>query len=200
MPRRSRRVSLTDGDVELVAERLREVLPVAVLDVPEAPRTIDEVLSRLGDTRREQITRGAIALSGSSDKSSRAYKSARRRLERYTTTGGTERRRARPNALEQIVRTVRRPHLPTDRGLTVRMRADVVYAGTARTMPASGPQPIAPARLSAMRRHLRDGDVEAAARALLDEFVRVYGLVTDLARGGEDVLGHIEWCEVALDE
>jgi hypothetical protein len=43
------------------------------------------------DLRRGQLTSDAIRLSGTSDRSSRAYKSARRRLERYRTTAGEQR-------------------------------------------------------------------------------------------------------------
>ena len=82
--------------------------------------------------------------------------------------------------------------------MSVRLKADVIYVGQRKTMPAGEAQPIAPRLLGSVRERLREGDSEAAARALIEAFVLAYGLATDQARAGLDVIGNIEWIEVAL--
>lgn len=196
--RRSARVVLTRADLSKTAAALLERVPMVEETIPEEPESIEDVLSKLGKTRREQIRRGAIALSGSADTKSRAYLSARRRLERYTTTKGEERRRARPKALQEIARTIRRPHLDVRQELTVQMLADVIYAGQQKTMPAHGAQLIRARYLAPVRARLRDGAESEAALELLGAFVLEYGLNTEPdARG---VIGNIEWIEIEVAE
>lgn len=188
---------LTEADVERVAERLVAVLPRAIVEIPESPTSIREILAPLGDTQTERVSRAAVALAGTSDKRTRAYKSARRRIERYVTQGRERRGVVRPR-LEQIARQVRRPHLPVDRGVSVELGADVLYVGQHKPqMPASGEgQEISASELSTVRRHLRDGDELAAARALLDEWVYQYRLATD--RDADGVIGNIDRVRIEL--
>lgn len=192
-PRRPTPVRLTEGDLDATADALTDVLPVAVLDVPLAPPSIDDLLGPLGATRKERIRRGAIALSGESR--GKAYLAARRRLERYTTKG-RERRSARGGVLATMAAAIRRPHLPTDASLTVSMEADVIYAGQTKRMPVGLPQVLTARELSTVRRHLRAGDERAAARALLDAWVFAYGLHG--TPDAEGVIGNITTLDIEL--
>lgn len=201
MPRRGggRRVVITPEDVAMTADALLDVLPRATFDVvPEEPADPRELLRPLGETWRERITRGAIAISGTTDKRSRAYLSARRRLERYVTETASERRRPRPLDLRGLAKKIRRPHLDVKDGLRVTMCADVVYVGQHKCpMPAGGPQSIRPNTLGTVRARLRDGDEDGAARALLDAFVFEYGLNAEPdARG---VIGGLSEIHVELE-
>lgn len=190
MPRKRGRVRLSGADLALVADHLTDVLPRAIVEIPAAPTDIRELLAPIADTRREQLSKAAVALAGTSDKKSRAYKSARRRLERYVTDARERRGRTRP-ALRQIAERIRRPHLPTDASILVsRVTADVFYEGQVKTMPAGAPTEISARNLATMRRLLREGDQEGAARALLNEWVFAYGLNTE--REAEGVIGNIE--------
>ncbi|MEG7787081.1 hypothetical protein U2388_15140, partial [Listeria monocytogenes] len=74
----------------------------------------------------EKLSRLAMSMSGTSDRSSTAYRSARRSLERYTTTA-TEERRPGLGRLQQIVRIVRRPFLDPKQALAVQLMASVIY-------------------------------------------------------------------------
>jgi len=192
--RRSVRVQLTRADLRMTAGALLERLPKAEEEIPAEPESIEDVLSRLGKTRREQIRRGAIALAGTGDTKSRAYKSARRSLERYTAGQGRERRKPAPSRLQSIARTVRRPHLDVSAELEVQMEADVIYAGQRKTMPAHGAQLIRARFLAPVRAHLRSGDEREAALELLGAFVQEYGLNTEPEARG--VIGNIRWITV----
>jgi len=199
MPRRpgGRPVRLSPEDFERTAEALVDVLPVATFEVSEEPTDAREMLRPLGETWRERITRGALAISGTSDKKSRAYLSARRRLERYVTESGRERRRPRPLDLRALVKKIRRPHLDVRAELDLTVCADVVYVGQHKCpMPSSPPQRIRAETLAPVRRALREGDETAAALALLGAFVFEYGLnVEPDARG---VIGNISEIRVEL--
>ena len=170
-------------------------MPVAVEEVPEEPATIEEILDSMPGSRSENITRLAMAISGSSERSSRAYKSARRSLERYVTVSA-EKRRPRRARLVEIVRRVRHPKLDTKQALAVSMLASVIYVGQKKSMPAGGPQVIRAEALGGVRAKLRDGDELGAARALLDAWVFAYGLNTQPV--AEGVIGSIEWISVEL--
>lgn len=189
-------VVLTARDIRLTADALTRHLPAAEREVPTEPVTFDEILESMGPgSRSEKISRLAMAMSGTSERSSRAYKSARRSMERYTTTA-TERRRPSLGRLQSIAKIVRRPHLDVRQALKVQMLADVIYVGQQKQMPAAGPQEIPASRLSRVRERLRSGDEIDAAIELLNVWVHVYGLNTEPVAQG--VIGNIEWITVEL--
>lgn len=188
-------VVLTPRDLRMTAAALIERLPVAVEEVPEEPMTIEEILEQMPGSRSEKISQLALAMSGTSDRSSRAYKSQRRSLERYVTHAG-ERRTPRKSRLLQLARLIRRPRLDVKQALAVAMQASVIYVGQVKTMPAGGPQFIEAERLATVRARLRDGDELGAARALLDAWVYAYRLNSQPIADG--VIGSIEWITVEL--
>lgn len=188
-------VKITPNDLRVTARALTERLPVAIDEVPDEPATIDELMRSMPGSRTERLSRLAMAMSGSSERSSRAYRSARRSIERYVTTGA-ERRRPRESRLVQIARYVRRPHLNAKQALAVAMKASVIYVGQVKTMPAGGPQFIDARALGKVRDKLRNGDEPGAARALLDAWVYAYRLNTEPI--AEGVIGSIEWITVEL--
>lgn len=199
---RKRPSSLSDRDLRTVADSLVRVLPVAVLDVPDEPRTLEELLRAIGGTRKEQIRRGAIAISGANR--GKEYLAARRSIERRTNIkGGKQRRGTTPKGLaagiERLSKAIRRPDLPNDRGLSMALRAHAFYSDDPmRQMPAAGWVRIPADALGTVRSALRAGDETAAAMRLLAEFGMTYGITTSRSQTG-DAFGGIETVQIRLE-
>lgn len=193
------RVVLSAADLARTADALVQVLPMAIVEIRIDVLTPERLIDMLpGRSRTEKITRGAISLAGTGDKSSRAYKSARRRLERYVAEEGRQRRRPRESVLRELVKRLQRPHLPTDTALLVAMTADVIYVGQVKTMPAGGALRVPPRALGRVRDRLRAGDEQGAALELLNAWVYEYPLNSEPEAQG--VIGNIERIEINLEK
>lgn len=203
MPKRGRghrsrgRVVLSAEDIARASDALVDVLPRTVVEIPATPANVREMLVPLGSTWRERLSRGAIALSGETDKRTRAYLSARRRLERYVSERAKERRRPRAGALEGLARRISRPRLDVDDELDVMVCADVIYVGQHKCpMPTVPPQRIRSTQLGTVRRMLRAGDEVGAGKALLDAFVYEYRLNDEHEARG--IIGNISEISVTI--